>query len=88
MKDASIDDGNKKATAVEFDKVLGLQMEKQIAELSKNIEIPENVTSLLKNRELARNSKDWKRADEIRDEIRKLGFEVKDTNEGQKIEKI
>ena len=37
---------------------------------------------LLEIRENARNNKDWNTADEIREELDKIGFEIQDTSEG------
>ena len=37
---------------------------------------------LLKIREKARNSKDWKTADSIREDLDKIGFEIQDTSKG------
>ena len=37
---------------------------------------------LLKIRENARNSKDWKTADSIREDLDKIGFEIQDTSKG------
>jgi cysteinyl-tRNA synthetase len=39
-------------------------------------------------RKEARENKNWSESDRLRDEIAKLGFEVKDTSEGQEIKKI
>jgi len=50
-------------------------------------EIPENVKILAGERQEARKNKDFKRADEIRDEVLKLGYEIKDTPEGMQIVK-
>ena len=38
-------------------------------------------------RQEARKNKDFERADEIRDEVLKLGYEIKDTPEGMQIVK-
>ncbi len=43
------------------------------AEASKQIE------ELVKERAYARQKKDWAKADKVRDELKKLGFEVIDT---------
>ena len=43
---------------------------------------------MLEKRKLAREEKDYKKSDEIREEIKKLGYDVKDTRQGQIIEKI
>jgi len=43
---------------------------------------------LLELREEARKNKNWKVADEIRDDLKKYGFEIQDTNEGPVWRKI
>ncbi|MCK4919302.1 MAG: cysteine--tRNA ligase [Candidatus Pacebacteria bacterium] len=72
-KDCKTED--KKATLLEFDKVFGLNLDKVKNE---EIEIPDDIKELIKQREEARKNKDWKKADEIRDEIKKRGLVVKD----------
>ena len=66
-----------------FDKIFGLRLSEK-----EEIEIPQKVQDLLNERETARNNKDFEQSDELRDEISKLGFEVKDTSEGQQLNKI
>lgn len=75
---------DKLATILDFDKVLGLNLVSQEKEI---IEIPHDVKKLLDERLLARQNKDWKKSDELRDEILKLGFVVKDTGDGQEVKK-
>lgn len=50
-------------------------------------EIPEDVQKLADARVQARADKDWKKSDELRDEIAKLGYVVEDTAQGQKLNK-
>jgi len=50
--------------------------------------IPEEVRSLLEARALARKNKDWKASDLLRDQIAALGWEVKDTKEGQRVTRV
>jgi len=52
------------------------------------ISVSKDIQKLLDEREKARKSKDWKKSDEIRDDIKKKGFNVLDSSEGQKLEKI
>lgn len=85
IKDDNLDPGDKKATLLDFDKILGLGLINNEFSV-KNL--PLNVKSLLVRREQARIDKDWKKADEIRDQIATLGYEVRDTEEGQKLTKI
>jgi cysteinyl-tRNA synthetase len=40
---------------------------------------------LAEERKAARQSRDWARSDQLRDEIKALGFLVEDTKEGQKV---
>lgn len=80
VKDEVLSGGDKKSLLLDFDKVLGLDLEK-----IESFEIPENVQNLIKERDLARNNKDFAKSDEIRAEIEKLGFEVKDTPEGTRV---
>jgi cysteinyl-tRNA synthetase len=47
--------------------------------------VPAQVAQLAKKRENARREKNWKRSDELRDQISALGWEVRDTKEGQKL---
>ena len=58
--------------------VLGLKIEKKEEILDKEIE------DLIQERQAARKAKDFKRADEIRDELLKKGIILKDTREGVK----
>lgn len=49
--------------------------------------IPPEVEELVAARAAARAAKEWKKSDEIRDQIAALGWIVKDTKDGQKITK-
>jgi cysteinyl-tRNA synthetase len=49
------------------------------------IVVPVEVAQLAKERENARHEKNWKRSDELRDQISAMGWEVRDTKEGQKL---
>jgi cysteinyl-tRNA synthetase len=39
-------------------------------------------------REIARKKKDFKKSDELRDKINKLGYKIDDAKEGMKVSKI
>lgn len=82
LKDESVSPADKRATLLDFDKVFGLGL----AEL-KEEEIPTEVMRLAEEREQARNEKNFKKSDELRDKIASLGYTVKDTETGQKISK-
>jgi cysteinyl-tRNA synthetase len=46
---------------------------------------PDDVAQLAKDRENARREKNWKRSDELREQISALGWEVRDSKDGQKL---
>jgi cysteinyl-tRNA synthetase len=47
--------------------------------------VPAEVAQLAKEREKARSEKNWKQSDELREEISALGWQVRDTKDGQKL---
>jgi cysteinyl-tRNA synthetase len=84
VKDEKITSAAKSATLLRFDEVLGLDLKKYIA---KPIKVPTKVLQLVKAREAARAEKNWKQSDELRDQIKKAGFDVLDTPAGQQLKK-
>jgi cysteinyl-tRNA synthetase len=76
---------NKAATLLKMDEVLGLGLSDYVA---KPVNAPEEVQKLLEKREHARANKDFAASDELRDEIKKHGFEVLDTPDGQKLREL
>ncbi len=82
---SDISDASKKATILEFDKVLGLKLDEVITE--EVIEIPIAVQNLLKEREIARAQKDFDRSDQLRSDIAELGYLLEDSKDGAKVTK-
>ena len=68
---------------LKFDEVLGLKID----EKQEKLEIPEEIQELLEERKKAREEKNWKLSDEIRDIIQQKGYIIKDTKEGMTVEK-
>ena len=66
-----------------FDRVLGIKIDEH-----KEEEIPEDIKELLTKRAEARKNKDWTESDKLRDLIKEKGYIVKDSKEGQTVEKI
>ena len=58
--------------------VLNLEPETELA-------VPAEVVQLAEQRENARREKNWKQSDELRDRISALGWDVRDTKDGQKL---
>ncbi len=70
-------------TIKKMDEVLGLDLLKK-----EEIEVPTEIKDLAKERQKAREEKDWKRGDELREKIEKKGWKVIDNKEGYLLEKI
>ena len=56
--------------------------------LEETEDIPQEVVELAQKRVEARQNKDFEASDTLRDQILTLGYEVKDTAEGQKVQKL
>ncbi len=83
----------KLALIAEFDKVLGLDLIANAKELADNAgsasaDIPAEVMELVEQRKAARKDKNFALADELRDKIAALGYEVKETRQGTEINKL
>ena len=50
--------------------------------------LPADIEALLEKRAEARKNKNWAESDAIRDELKSLGYEVKDTPQGQQLTRI
>ena len=73
----------KKATTIilDFDKVLG------VIPKAKEETLPKEAAELIKKREEARKNKDWKTADQIRQQLKAMGITVEDTAQGMRWKK-
>ena len=69
---------------LKFDTVMGLKIDE---EDSKQNDIPEEVMSLIEERRIARENKDWAASDRLRDLINDKGYNIKDTKDGMEITK-
>ena len=67
------------------DSILALDLFKEKPQES--LALPQEVQTLLEERARARAAKDYKKSDELRDAVARLGYVVKDTPQGQKAEK-
>ncbi len=95
IKDKEISKEDKKATLLDFDRVLGIGLDAKEIQLTtvlkntaKKIEvndIPSEVQNILTERKKAREDKDYKKADELRDTLDEMGYEINDTEHGAEL---
>ena len=85
LKDTSLSYAQKRATLLDFDRVLGLGFdklgqgrEKGKLEVLSVEDIPAEIDGLVQEREQARHAKDWERADALRLSLKEKGFEIED----------
>lgn len=91
LRDQALTPAVKRASLAEADKILGLGLGTsgpvaRVTVISTG-DLPNDVQRLLAAREEARTNKDFKKSDDLRAQIAKFGYEVKDTPDGQKVTK-
>ena len=73
VKDNKLSEREKYELLLSFDNIFGLDLQNV-----KEIKIPQEIKELVKKREQFRRANNWKRADQIRKKIEKLGFQIED----------
>ncbi|MBO5909930.1 MAG: cysteine--tRNA ligase [Clostridia bacterium] len=82
---ADIDDSAKLYLINEFDKVLGLDL---LKDDEVKDEIPDEVKELAERRWQAKQVRDWAVADEMRNKVTALGYQILDSKDGYEIKKL
>lgn len=78
---SELEPSDKLATVLDFDRVLGLDLDKLGGELV----LPAEITALLDARKQARANKEWAESDRLRDEIQNRGYIVQDSKDGMTV---
>jgi cysteinyl-tRNA synthetase len=68
---------------LDFDRVLGLRL--NTVEPKAPLEINDEVLELVRQRDLARASRNWAESDRLRDQLKSMGIEVRDTPKGTQL---
>ncbi|MBF05347.1 cysteine--tRNA ligase [bacterium] len=97
MKDDSVSKKDKRATLLDFDTVLGLGLNESDESMVKLLhgggqklsvsDIPTNVKAIMDEREQAREQKDFRKADALREQLHVHGYEIEDTAVGPRLSK-
>lgn len=74
----------KKATILEFDRVLGLRLGEWEPQED---EIPQEILVMVEERQQAREEKRWQDADALRDRVASAGYDVEDTPQGPRVKR-
>jgi len=89
IKDENVSLEDKKATILDFDKVLGLGLGGGLTSSYEKFDIPKDVEVLLEKRKIAKESRDFALSDHLRKTIENKGFSIKDERDGlQSLNKI
>ncbi len=78
-KDKEISAQDKRAIFIYADRVLGLDLGREI----KTVPLPAELQELLSARDEARKNKNWKLSDELREKLESQGLDIKDKADGQ-----
>jgi cysteinyl-tRNA synthetase len=78
---SALSNSDKFATLLDFDNVLGLDLDV----LDRADALPPEVQGLVEERKKARRAKDWEASDRLRDDIQALGYIVQDGKDGMKV---
>jgi cysteinyl-tRNA synthetase len=82
-RNSKIAPAERRRLILDFDRVLGLRLD--TVEPKTPRVLSDEVLALVRERDAARAARDWKRSDQLRDELKALGFEVRDTAKGTEL---
>jgi cysteinyl-tRNA synthetase len=81
LKDDALNADEKIYLVNDFNKILGLELDK--IEADRTEDVPEEIIALANKRKEAKANKDFKLADELRQKINELGYELLDKKGGE-----
>ncbi len=82
-RDSKIAPAERRRLILDFDRVLGLRLDTVAAKTPRVLS--DEVLALVHQRDEARAARDWKRSDQLRDQLKAMGFEVRDTANGTEL---
>ncbi|MEN9406863.1 MAG: hypothetical protein RLZZ455_79 [Candidatus Parcubacteria bacterium] len=90
MVKSDLSDSAKKKALLKFDKVLGLDLKNAQVLRSREeaLDVPDDIRALVNERKRLRNDQEYKAADQLRDKILRLGYELNDSEKGTHIKRV
>lgn len=83
VRHGQIEPGERRRLLLDFDRVLGLRLDTVTPRAARVL--GDEVLALVKQRDEARATRNWKVSDQVRDQLKALGFEVRDTPRGTEL---
>lgn len=82
-RSTKIEQTERRRLLLDFDRILGLRLDTVTPKTPKTVS--DEAQELVQQRDAARAARNWKESDRLRDELKALGFEVRDTANGTKL---
>ena len=82
-RNQKIEPGERRRLLLDFDRVLGLSLDTVEPRSARTFS--DEALALVKQRDEARAAKNWRESDNLRDQLKALGFEVRDTPRGTEL---
>jgi len=82
MMKSNNSDSKKAASILNYEKILGLKLDKAKEIRGKKLEIPEEIMRMAKERQKLRKQRRFLLADQLRNKIKKMGYDLEDSKDG------
>ena len=82
-RNPDVQPGERRRLLLDFDRVLGLRLDTVVPRSARALSA--DVQDLVKKRDEARAARDWRASDQLRDQLKAMGFEVRDTSRGTEL---
>lgn len=82
-RNQKIEPGERRRLLLDFDRVLGLRLDTVEPRAARTFS--DEVLAMVKQRDEARAAKNWRASDQLRDQLKALGYEVRDTPRGTEL---
>lgn len=82
-RNAQIEPGERRRLLLDFDRVLGLRLDTVEPRAAR--QLSDEVLALVEQRNQARAARNWQESDRLRDQLKAMGYEVRDTARGTEL---